>query len=439
MSYGLSFERTGKTLYKDRILFHSVLAPNFNVEGDALADPDHYHNVYPTIHNPILSGKNIYAPDILTANNRIYCYYGGWLNSSDENDRIYLSYSDDLEPVGPWPYRQVIIDNGEYKHVNDPSVVEINASLFYMVYTVGFFEDENNDGVDDEDEYRERIDWAYSTNRLYWTPSSAGASGYRVNLTDPNNVAENAVTGADITNYGRPSLLKQSGNWVMYFDAKLDKGDPKAHWTFRAVDSDGDDDPDDFVVTHYLGKHQNGGWPYLLEADVYKHSNGKYYAVYRSNNWEIWQAESDDGISWENEVVRIKTNSPHWPYYHPSYPNTTSGGFSNPSWFFSFNNGNDPPGMIGIAYGITDTELVNDHDIGFAYNQYIVQVRSPVDDGDDVWHVYGNSEKHPIFHLYTNGYASFDQVRVINPVNGHVLFTQNFSSAKVGDIWTLVE
>ena len=59
MSYGLKFKYAGKSSYNDRIVFDSVLAPNFNVEGDALADPDHYHNVYPTINNPILYGKNI--------------------------------------------------------------------------------------------------------------------------------------------------------------------------------------------------------------------------------------------------------------------------------------------------------------------------------------------------------------------------------------------
>ena len=335
MSYGLKFKYVGESSYNDRIVFDLVLAPNFNVEGDALAKPNDYHNVNPTINNPILSGKNIYAPDILTAHNRIYCYFGGWLNASDKNDRIYLSYSDDLEPAGPWPYTQVIINKGIYFHVNDPSVVEVNSSSFFMVYTVGFYEDEDNDG---EDEDQERIGWAYSGNRLYWTPSAA-SSNYLVNLTDPSNVARQAYPGATITDYGRPSLLyeSESRKWIMYFDAKLDKGDPDhpdQHWTFRAVDSDGDANPDDFVVTHYLGQHTIGGWPYLLEADVYKHRNGKYYAVYRSNNWEIWQAESADGISWGKEVVRLKTNAPQWPFTHP---NPSAGGFSNPSWFFNFN------------------------------------------------------------------------------------------------------
>ena len=94
--------------------------------------------------------------------------------------------------------------------------------------------------------------------------------------------------------------------------------------------------------------------------------------------------------------------------------------------------------MIGIAYGITyDTSSVNDHDIGFAYNQYIIEVSSSVD-GNDIWHVYGNSEKYPIFHLYTYGHESFDRVRLINPVNGQVLFNHDFSDGRLGDIWKLV-
>lgn len=439
MSYGLSFKISDdESSYNDRIVFDLVLAPNFNVEGAALTNPDFYHNIYPTINNPILSGKNIYAPDILTSSCNIYCYYGGWLNESDINDRIYLSITDNLDPSGTWIFNKIIIDHGEYIHVNDPSVVKVNATSFFMVYTVG---DNDNNGI-----YKEEIHWAESTNRIEWTPSTASES-YLVNLTDPNSIAHNAIPSGAITDYARPSLLYEDGNWIMYFDAKIDKDtqNPKRHWTFRAVDSDGDDEPDDFTVTHYLGLHDTGAWPKLLEADVYKHTDGKYYAVYRSNNWEIWQAESNDGITWSNHVVRVKHDPPNWPYYHPNYPDSTNGGFSNPSWFFNENSQR----MDGIAYGITyDPDSDNgptDHDIGFAFNQYKIRVHSSSfvdDDGNTVnstWHVHGKSKNQPIFHLYIPDvrYTSFDKVQLIDPVDGEILVNQTLTFNK-GDILKLV-
>lgn len=50
--------------------------------------------------NPLIAGRNVYAPDFIR-NGTWNCYFGGWLNSNDTNDRIYLAVADDFAPEGP--------------------------------------------------------------------------------------------------------------------------------------------------------------------------------------------------------------------------------------------------------------------------------------------------------------------------------------------------
>jgi hypothetical protein len=121
------FVKVGTTGKQGRITFTNVGYPN-GVKN--FASP----------FNPIITGNNIYAPDLLRVGDQWYCYYGGWQDVGQPFDRIYLAESDDLEPVGPWPTMTTVITEGlHYWHVNDPSVVFDNG-IWHMVYTDGWLD-----------------------------------------------------------------------------------------------------------------------------------------------------------------------------------------------------------------------------------------------------------------------------------------------------------
>src|SRR5262245_5033595 len=103
--------RAGNSGRSQRITFSNVLFPDGTRTVFAAA-------------SPLINGNNLYAPDLLRLGNSWYCYHGGWLAAGQVNDRIYLSRRDGLDPIGEWTPSQAVISEGEYVHVNDPSVVE---------------------------------------------------------------------------------------------------------------------------------------------------------------------------------------------------------------------------------------------------------------------------------------------------------------------------
>jgi hypothetical protein len=90
---------------------------------------------HPSVENPVIQGHNLYAPDLVRNGGVWNLYYGGWKNSSDGNDRIYFAVSDDWVPEGAWSGQWVVINNGSYMHVNDPSVQKRGATSWVMAYT----------------------------------------------------------------------------------------------------------------------------------------------------------------------------------------------------------------------------------------------------------------------------------------------------------------
>src|SRR5690606_17717009 len=122
-----------------------------NLDGIALvglelqtpADGEFWHNAFPSEFNPLIDGKNLYAPDVRKYGSNWIMYYGGFKNTTDTRDEIYYSTTSSSDPSSPWSSGTKLISTqtqspGAFQHANDPSVINIaygSTVVYYMYYT----------------------------------------------------------------------------------------------------------------------------------------------------------------------------------------------------------------------------------------------------------------------------------------------------------------
>lgn len=284
--------------------------------------------------NPVLPGKNLYAPSAVQNNRTWVVYCGGWRDPTDVNDRIYVTTTQDAELRQGFGPLSLAVDIGYYDAVNDPSVVRRASDLFVMAMTVA----------------KNGNDWigiATSNDGLSWTPNRVTAGSCEVNFT-----------GGNVTKAGRPSLLYNSsqGRWELYFDGIVDGKYSQflAYSTERTA-------PKNFVVQ---GSVSPEPW---FDADIRK-VGSVYYALYRRNDqsqpwpWKEWWGTSPDGKSF-TEVGVLLAPDPVNAY--------DAMGVTNGCWVVD--NGGT---LRGVMFGGTTTTSVNDHKIGIAYPQKLAEAQT---------------------------------------------------------------
>lgn len=349
--------------------------------------------------NPVIEGNNLYAPDLLRAGDGWKNYYGGWVSASDVNDRIYVGIRNGLEVNGDWS-GQLAIDNGDYIHVHDPSVVRAGAQ-WHMVYTAA----RNVAG-----KFTDWINYSSSTNGTDWTPS-AGSVSTQVTMTDPSNLA-----GGTISDIARPSLVKTDTGWKMWFDGKVDGSTAPSSYLAHATGAT----PTNFKVVHRYGDAGGpGGFPGFFEPDIARRPDGSYVGVIQRGFATLHVVTSSDGINFDVGGAVVSAGDPMF----------SRDKVSNPGLIYD--EADDK--VLGLGFGMTDSPELVGHDIGFTQTHLKVQVRSP----GGVWHVYAKANLLNEQFLHVFNYTSFDLVRVIDPGTGRILVEQNFDGAKVGDIWQL--
>jgi hypothetical protein len=182
--------------------------------------------------------------------------------------------------------------------------------------------------------------------------------------------------------------------------------------------------PDDFQVVHRYPQIED--WCGFFEPDVERLPDGTYTAVVQRYFHELYAATSTDGVNFSFSSEPILSVS------EPGYDREM---VSNPGLIYDQTTGLN----YGAAFGMASPSI-DDHDIGFAYSQYVINIRSPhpSQPGNYVWHVCAESEWMNIQDVSVFEYTDFDLVRVIDPVTGAILLEQDFSGAAVGDLWDLV-
>lgn len=319
----------------------------------------------PYQHNPVIAGKNLYAPSCVDIGEGWYVYTGGWRDARDENDRIYLCGTPDYGLRDKYTPTNVVIDNGFYVHACDPSVVRLNEKTWVMAMTV----------------FRDR-DWiaiSLSQDGLKWSPNTFRDRAHEVRLTN-----------AKVSAAARPALLYNhaKARWEMYFDATVDgkRGFYLAYCEDKV--------PRDFVVQ---GPVADAAW---ADADV-KFFGGRYFAAYRRPEkdefpWVIRWADSKDGRWFTERGMLLE-------------PDPLNGfddlGVTNPGLAV------DKDGMLrAVMYGGTTVKTVNNHKVGVAYPQFLAEAVSGT-----VGHTHRQAPDPASQTLELYRHAAADTVRIVGP------------------------
>ncbi len=340
--------------------------------------------------NPIIQGRNVYAPDLVKSGAVWNLYYGGWKNAADVNDRIYFAVSDDALPEGPWAGHVVIVDNGPFIHVNDPSVQRRGVSDWVMAYTV----------VDAAGDW---IAVSTSSDGAAWSPSIATAAT-RIGLP-----------GADFTAIARPALVWTGSGWKLWFDGRR-QSDSALH-SYLAESQDLI--PRTFTLVHEYS--DANGFPGFFEPDVERMNDARgqrYIAVVQRAFSVAHRMESFDGVAFRDLG----------PILYASDPGFGRQRISNPGLLFD----DQGPALLGIAFGMSSPAIV-DHDIGFAYLQYDVRVLSC----PDTWAVYSQARYLLASYPMTFGLTSFCRIQLVDPLTGLVWLDQAVAG-RAGDQWQVV-
>ncbi|MDB5351026.1 MAG: hypothetical protein JWN86_2273 [Planctomycetota bacterium] len=338
--------------------------------------------------NPVIRGKNVYAANLVRNGGAWNLYYGGWRDAADANDRIYAAVSIGAMPSGPWQGQQVIIDNGEYVHVNDPSVQRRAPDDWYMAFTTA-----------DKADGRDWIAVAASPDGLTFTPRIA------------TREAEIRISGAEFTHMARPSLLWTGTVWKLWFDGKI-KGGGRHSYLAECSEPF----PKRFRFVHEYP--DVNGFPGFFEPDVAL-VGGTFVAVVQRNFTNYIKLESRDGVHFEEAGVILSAGDPA----------VAKKRISNPGWIGDAANGR----ILGVAISMTDELNLTGHVIGLAYHQYLVQVTTP----SGVTHQYGRSRGFDVAVPMTFGAREFSRIRVEDP-RTHATIADQAVSARSGDRWRLV-
>ncbi|HEY0827090.1 MAG TPA: hypothetical protein VGE40_03270 [Bacilli bacterium] len=325
--------------------------------------------------NPVIHGKNLYAPSIVNNSGTWNVYSGGYRDSGDGQDRIYVNTTTNKElstfkeasPV-------LIIDHGYYIHVNDPSVVRRTPTFWVMALTV--FRD------------YDRIAVTTSSDGVAFSPNTFTDRTHEINFTNSTSVTQAA----------RPSLNWYNNKWHMYFDATV--GGVNGQYLATSSESI----PKNFSIVGRVGD--------MYDADIHLVGN-KWIAMYRHEveprPWRIHWADSTDGTTFTERGLLLE------PDVQKTYDSDSV----------------DNPGMVidngvlsAVMFGGSSDGALTNHKIGIAYPQAKVIVKS-----GSVAHVHRQALSATQQILETYSYNSIDRVEIAyNP--GIIVINQAVSATK---------
>lgn len=358
----------------------------FDGVGNTVTDPANaFFNQY--INNPVINGVNLYGPSIVLNGGTWNVYTGGWRDSGQSNDKIYINTTtnpaftnfNETSPV-------LQVDGGtQYVHACDPSVVKRSSSSWVMAFTG----------------YGGGYDWIVvtsGTDGASWSPNTFSNRNYEVRFS-------NKTTG--ISCCARPSLNWDASNsrWAMYFDATVD-GTPGQYFAYSTETV-----PRNFTYVGRVGD--------MYDADIHK-SGSKWIAMYRHLNesfpWCIHWADSTDGINFTEKGTLLQPDVLN-PY--------CSEAVDNPGMAFD-SNGN----LIAILFGGSSTTSLNNHKVGVAYPQCFVNCFS-----GSVQHNYIEAASPTQIFAETFQYNTISHVKIYDKPN-NIIIDQDLNAIK-GDEYNL--
>jgi len=349
----------------------------------AISDPSQAYFVN-YVYNPIISGKNLYAPAPIKVGATWFNFVGGWKVESDTNDEVYLSTTTDDSLVANWSALTKVVPHGYYIHANDPSVL-IKSNVWYMALTTT---------------RPDTTDWVSiitSTNGTSWPA-----------LSDTSK--EITISGATVNCCARPSILWNAtySRWELYFDGKINGSANNEQYVAYCTDAT----PKNFVFQAKIGD--------MVDADI-KFVNNQYIVAYRhlGETWpeQIRSAVSSDGINFTNEKIMLSPDPLN------AYDDW---GVTNGGWAIDGNV------IKGFFFGGTDSTSFTTHKIGVALPQSGVMLRS----NGSVYHSWRQALSPNNQRVYTGTYTSIDNAEAYDFPGGPALFNQAVTAFK-GDVFSI--
>ncbi|MDB6028778.1 MAG: laminin 2 [Verrucomicrobiales bacterium] len=224
---------------------------------------------------------NVYAPEMLRSKTGLRMWYGG--QGRDGHDRIHLAESSDGVH---WQQRGVVLEDPSANHVNDPSVVSVNGTLF-MFYTRA------GSGVTDE------IHAATSKDGLRWKRRGIVLAAGEAGTWDSLSV-------------GRPSVIFDSGLFRMWYDGRKDL-------PLGAPDTKAPKSANSQRYVGYATSKDGFHWQRLGTQPVYGHNAGGIHVLSLQGHFVMLSeshagtecAISVDGIEWkEIGLLMERADSP---------------------------------------------------------------------------------------------------------------------------------
>jgi len=197
------------------------------------------------IRRPLISARpggdsNIYAPSIVEDEGIWKIYFGGWDGTQDKHDRISLVSTSDFQKFSQ---HHLIMNNGSYKHVNNPSAIKISNNNWHMYYTT--FENNYNtnkpahsfgmEGIDYSPDYGTKSALINMFNYDKWPSADVNGSNviyfengeYYLYFVDFNNfigvLYATSRDGVNFTFQGLVSNEKHIANDIKLFMYNSDK------------------------------------------------------------------------------------------------------------------------------------------------------------------------------------------------------------------------
>jgi hypothetical protein len=165
-------------------------------------------NWVPDVRSPLLAplsggGQNIYSPWPLEQANGWLLFYGGWDGSATPNNRVYDVSTPDFLSFGS---RALVIDHGEFQHVNNVNVRQLPDGSLHMICTV--LKDGNS---------LDKPAYFSSPDGTTW---NGAAQPYSAQLSDVVSIPNDAnYAGWDYN--GGNVLLWDNNDWVLYYSVGI--------------------------------------------------------------------------------------------------------------------------------------------------------------------------------------------------------------------------
>src|SRR5437763_4396297 len=158
--------------------------------------------------------QNIYSPWPLEQANGWRMFYGGWDGTATTNDRVYSVTTPDFLSFGS---RQLVIDHGDFLHVNNENVTQFADGSMHMMSTTTVSTTSND-----------KPTYFSSPDGSIWNGSP---EPYQAQLIDMVSIPNDPIYAATDYNGGNV-LLWDKNSWILYYSEGVYGGNGKV---FRAT------------------------------------------------------------------------------------------------------------------------------------------------------------------------------------------------------------